>query len=129
MVNEAFGWAWFVLGMLSGAALGLGFRREAFMGGYASWRRRLARLGHISFFGLGLINVLFAISAQRLTLGPGWIDTASWALIAGGVTMPLCCGLAAWIPKTRHLFAIPVLTLLLGTTITAIGLLGSEVAS
>ena len=32
------------------------------MGGYASLRRRMTRLGHISFFGLGIINVLFALS-------------------------------------------------------------------
>lgn len=121
MVNEAFGWVWFVLGMATGALLGLGFARPDFLGGYASWERRMLRLGHVSFFGLGLVNVLFALSLPRVALPAPWPMVASWSLVVGGVTMPLCCALAAWRQPMRRLFPIPVLALLIGTTIAACG--------
>lgn len=123
MINEALGWVWFVLGMVSGAVLGLGFAREAYLGGYASWQRRLLRLGHVSFFGLGLINILFAFSLPRISLGAPWPVVASWALVVGAVTMPVCCALAAWRKPAKALFFIPVVSLLLGTVITAAGLI------
>lgn len=128
LINEAFGWVWFVFGMLSGAVLGLGFARPDFLGGYGSWERRLLRLGHISFFGLGLINILFAVSVPRVALAAPWPMLASWALIVGGITMPACCALAAWRKPMRNLFPIPVLTLLLGASITATGLVLGGVA-
>lgn len=128
MVNEVFGWIWFVLGMLSGAALGLGFAHPEFLGGYGSWERRLLRLGHISFFGLGLINILFAVSLPRVALPAPWPVVASGALIVGGITMPACCALAAWRKPLRNLFPIPVLSLLLGASITAAGLVLGGVA-
>jgi hypothetical protein len=122
MFNEVFGWVWFVLGMASGAVLGLGFARDGFLGGYGSWERRLLRLGHVSFFGLGLINILFAHSVARVSLGAPWPMAASVLLIVGGVAMPVCCGLAAWRKPAKVLFPIPVAALLLGTGITAVGL-------
>lgn len=123
MFNEAFGWIWFVLGMVTGAAMGLGFARPDFLGGYASWPRRLLRLGHISCFGLGLINILFAFSLPRIALGAPWPLIASCSLIVGGFAMPLCCALAAWRKPAKALFFIPVLALLLGAVITAAGLI------
>lgn len=128
MINEAFGWVWFVFGMLSGAVLGLGFARPDFLGGYGSWERRLLRLGHISFFGLGLINILFAVSVPRMALPAPWPAIASWSLVVGGVTMPACCALAAWRKPMRNLFPIPVFSLLLGASTTAAGLVLGGVA-
>lgn len=111
------------LGVLSGAALGLRFDRERFLGGYASWPRRLARLGHIAFFGLGILNVLFAHALPRIDLPPPWPMIASHSLIAGAILMPTCCGLAAWRKKLVPLFAAPVLCVGAAITITWIGLL------
>lgn len=122
MVNEAFGWVWFLMGMLSGAVLGLGFAREGFLGGYGSWERRLLRLGHVSFFGLGLINILFAHSVARVSLDAPWPMVASVSLVVGGVTMPVCCGLSAWKKPLKVMFPIPVVALLVGTGITAVGI-------
>ena len=51
-LNLVLGWLWIALGFASGAVLGLWFHKEQWLGGYASWMRRLYRLGHISFFGL-----------------------------------------------------------------------------
>ncbi|MCA9293565.1 MAG: hypothetical protein KDA20_07110 [Phycisphaerales bacterium] len=123
ILNETFGWLWMGVGVLSGAALGLRFHRDRFLGGYASWPRRLLRLGHIAFFGLGILNVLFACSLPRIDLAPPWPAIASFALIAGAVLMPTCCALAAWRRKFVPLFAAPVLSVATAITITWIGLL------
>lgn len=123
MRNEVFGWLWIVVGFASGAVLGLFFHRADFLGGYDSYRRRLIRLGHIAFFGLGILNVLFASSLTRVRLQPWEIETASWAMIIGGVTMPLSCGLNAWRPSLKPAFAIPVTSLLVGGITLLRGLL------
>jgi len=122
MVNEAFGWAWVLLGFLTGALLGVGFAREGFLGGYASWERRLLRLGHVSLVALGVLNILAAGSLERADLSPGWGRVASLGLIAGGVLMPVCCALAAWRKATKPLFALPVLALTLGVGVLVVGL-------
>lgn len=121
-LNEAFGWGWILLGFLSGAVLGLRFQREDFLGGYAALPRRMVRLGHISFFGLGLLNILFAQSAPRLRLDPVWLTLASFAFVVGGLTMPLCCGFMAWRRSLQPLFVIPVASLVLGAALACIGL-------
>src|SRR4051812_205671 len=50
-LNIAAAWIGILCGVLGGAVVGLFFHRDEWLGGYGSWRRRLARLGHISFFG------------------------------------------------------------------------------
>ena len=121
MGNEAFGWLWIVLGFASGTLLGLKFQSESWLGGYGSHRRRLIRLGHISFLGLGFLNILFAHSLPQLRLSQVWLLLASWGLMLGGVTMPVCCGLMAWRKNLQPIFAIPVVTLLIGVTLVLIG--------
>lgn len=112
-------WIGILLGMLSGAAHGLYFHNADWLGGYGSWRRRLARLGHISFFGLAMINLAFALTIDRLigsdlSAIPVSVLWSSYLLIAGAILMPLVCYLAAWRKSLRHLFALPVTTLVLG---------------
>lgn len=115
-LNEVFGWAWITLGFLSGALLGARFHREDWLGGYASFKRRLLRLGHISFIGLGVLNILFAGSARGLVArhGSTEIAIASAAFVIGGVSMPLACALVAFRPALKPVFAAPVLSLLAG---------------
>ncbi len=122
-VNEAFGWVWILVGFVTGLMLGLGFHRDDWLGGYGSFRRRLIRLGHISFLGLGLINILFALSGPRIALGPAALAFASWALVAGGITMPACCGLMAWRRGFYWGFGVPVACLLAGAGLTVVGIL------
>src|SRR5258706_550195 len=66
MLNLAFGWGWILLGVLSGALLGLHFHKEKFLGGYDAWPRRMTRLGHIAFFGTGILNVLYALTTRSI---------------------------------------------------------------
>lgn len=113
-LHMVLGWSLMLLGGISGATIGLRFHEADWAGGYASLRRRLLRLGHIAFFGLGMLNVLFAFSALQVPVGPRLQAVASAGFVVAGVCMPLCCFLAAWREPFRHLFAIPVLGLLLG---------------
>jgi hypothetical protein len=108
-------------GVLFGAIVGLYFHREDWMGGYASHRRRLTRLGHISFFGLGFLNLFFGVTAGPLNLHNGSLRTASISLIIAAITMPICCFLSAWKKPFRHLFPIPVVAATTGILAILLG--------
>jgi len=115
------GWIAMLAGVVSGAISGLFFHREDWMGGYGSYPRRMMRLGHISFFGLGFLNLIFAATASQLALRSIYLSVASVALIVGAVAMPVCCFLSAWRKPFRHLFPIPVLSVLTGILAILIG--------
>jgi hypothetical protein len=118
--NWHLGWLLVLLSFVTGALIGLGFHREAFLGGYQSFARRLLRLGHIALAALGMMNVLFSISPWP---PPGtWLASSASACFAlGAVTMPAVCFLTAWRGGFRHLFAVPVVTLLLAVVFTWLG--------
>ena len=61
-LNFTLGWVAMLAGLISGAAIGLYFHDEDWLGGYGSYQRRMLRLGHLALFALGIINVLFALS-------------------------------------------------------------------
>jgi hypothetical protein len=113
-INYQAGWIAILTGLGVGTVLGLFFHREDWLGGYASWRRRMIRLGHISFFGTGFLNLAFVFSIEHLDL-PSVPLGASVAFLVGAVTMPAICFLSAWRDSFRHLFFIPVVSLLLAT--------------
>ncbi len=117
-LNLVVGWLWILLGFGGGAILGLRFHEENWLGGYSSHRRRLYRLGHISFFGLAIINLLFYFTVRGGTVVRGPASVAGLGLVIGAATMPVCCMITAHYPKGRHLFAIPVGSLLAGGLLT-----------
>lgn len=100
-----------LLGVVSGAIIGLFFHREDWMGGYSSFRRRLTRLGHIAFFGLGFLNLFYGLTISAHPISDGAALFGARMLIAGLCTMSLCCFLTAWkkVPF-QHFFFIPVAT-------------------
>lgn len=123
-------WLGIVLGLASGAVIGLWFHDDAWLGGYASWRRRMLRLGHISFFGLGLLNMAYAGTAPVAFMGdfvsqsPGLQAVLTgWGFIAGAVLMPTVCFLSAWHKPWRHAFVLPVACLLGASVSVAVNLL------
>jgi hypothetical protein len=113
MMNLHAAWIGFLLGCLAGAIPGLFFHKSDWLGGYASWQRRMIRLAHIAFFGIGFINLSFALTAKTLGIDAG-LQTISTLLIAGAVTMPAVCYLSAWKPVFRNLFFIPAGSVTIG---------------
>ena len=109
-LNLVAAWIGFLAGVVSGIVPGLLFHGEEWMGGYGSWRRRLTRLGHISFFGIGFLNLAFVLTVRSLGL-KGGLALASGLFVTGAVSMPLLCYLSAWKKPFRHLFFIPVVSL------------------
>ncbi len=102
-------WIGFLLGAVAGAVTGLFFHDEAWLGGYASWRRRMVRLGHVAFFGIGILNLAFALTARALGISSG-LAVPSALLILGAATMPVVCYLSAYREPFRHLFFVPALS-------------------
>ena len=116
--NLILAWLWILLGFISGMALGMFFHGENWLGGYASFKRRMYRLGHISFFGLGAVNLLFCLTVQNFSLAGQLVSVASWAFIVGAIAMPICCVVMAHFPKAHLIFAVPVVSLIAGGILT-----------
>ncbi|MGD0208582.1 MAG: hypothetical protein ABSC89_13355 [Verrucomicrobiota bacterium] len=117
-LNLVIAWLWILLGFVAGMVLGMFFHGENWLGGYGSFKRRMYRLGHISFFGLGVVNLLFCLTAQTFSLAGQLVSIASWAFIAGAITMPVCCVVMAHFPKAHLIFAVPVISLIAGGVLT-----------
>jgi hypothetical protein len=117
-LNLLLAWLGIVLGFGSGSLLGLKFHREDWLGGYGSFKRRLYRLGHISLFGLAMVNLMFYFTSQKFPSATLPILVASWGFVVGAVTMPVCCFVVAHNAKGKALFAIPVGSLLVGGILT-----------
>ncbi len=113
-LNFVCAWIGILLGFLSGMAMGLQFQKPDWLGGYASLKRRLYRLAHISFFGLAAINFLFYFTAREMNLDSSLLRLAARAFIIGAATMPVCCVAMAHFPRLQAAFAVPVLSLVTG---------------
>jgi len=114
----SFGWSLVLLGFFSGALLGLSFLREDFLGGYASQRRRLVRLGHVALVALGLVNVVVSL-APTSAFARGDARFVAPLLMLGSLSMPIACFLTAWRASLRPLFALPVVALLAAVALLA----------
>jgi hypothetical protein len=73
----------------------------------------MIRLAHIAFFGIGLLNLCFAMTVRALGLDAG-LRITSILLIGGAITMPAVCYLSAWKPALRNLFFIPAVSVTVG---------------
>jgi len=110
-LNLCLGWIWITGGFISGALIGMFFYDSDWLGGYSTWRRRMVRLGHISFLGTGLLNLAFVFTFTSGREGTAPL-LASWLFAVGAVTMPAVCFLSGWRDGFRRLFVIPVASLI-----------------
>lgn len=120
VANWFAGWGMILAAFATGGAIGLFFHREQFWGGYASFRRRIVRLGHIALAALGMINLLYAMSPWP-AVGTWQGDWAGRLWIIGGIGMSVVCFLSGWRDVFRHLFFIPVGALSAAVILTLIG--------
>jgi len=115
MINIIAAWIGFLIGAIAGAIPGLFFYRHDWLGGYASWPRRMIRLGHIAFFGIGFLNLGLGLTCIAMNIES---SAASFLMIVGAASMPLLCYASAFKPVFRHLFFIPA-----GSVILSVALL------
>jgi hypothetical protein len=124
--NRRVGWASTCVGAATGLVLGLWsfdgpFAVPEWLGGYDQTGRRLARLGHIAFFGLGILNVLVAGELRRGALGRRGARAASWAMNFGNVFLPLSLFAAAAFRPLKYFMSVPAVAVFVALVITAWG--------
>jgi hypothetical protein len=117
-VNWYAGWILLLAAFISGSVIGLFFHNESWWGGYASFRRRIVRLGHISLAALGMVNLLFAATVPVVNSKQ---KIASILLVVGAVSMAGTCFLSGWKKSLRHLFVIPVVSLVVAVILILLG--------
>ncbi len=115
-INLYAAWIGLLCGCFAGAVPGLFFHKDDWLDGYSSWRRRMIRLAHISFFGIGLINLAFSLTVRTLQID-GRVALPSVLFITAAVAMPLVCYASAIKEPFRHLFFIPATSLTLGVAV------------
>ncbi len=86
----------------------------------------MLRLGHISFFGLAFLNLAFSGTVFCLQLKQDDLFWSSRLLIIGLASMPVVCYLSAIEERYRHLFFIPVGSLVSGVGLFVFHLLFSK---
>jgi len=124
--NRAVGWSSLALGAVTGLVLGLWsfdgpMAVPEWLGDYEDTSRRLARLGHIAFFGLGILNLLLARELPELRLRPRQRRLASLAMSFGNVFLPLTLFAAAVYRPFKYLMPLPALAVMLAMILGAWG--------
>jgi hypothetical protein len=122
--NRRVGWLSTCLGAISGSIMGLWsfdgpFPVPSWLGEYDQTSRRLARLGHIAFFGLGILNVLVARELRWSRFGLWSRRTTAWAMNFGNVFLPLTLFAAAAYRPLKYVMGAPVFAILLALVLTA----------
>ena len=127
--NRFVGWLSLTVGAGTGLILGLWsfdgpLDVHAWIGEYGDTSRRLVRLGHIAFFGLGILNILLARELPRLA------DTArriaSPAMNFGNVVLPITLLAAVAYHPFKYFLPIPALSVFLALLAAAFGLRDSR---
>jgi hypothetical protein len=124
--NRFVGWSSLAVGIAVGLVMGLWsfdgpVPTPAWIGAYADTSRRLLRLGHIAFIGLGMLSILLAAELGRTSLGCRGRIAASRLMVAGNVFLPiLLIGAAAWRPL-KYLMGMPAMCVLGALVLAAWG--------
>ncbi len=113
-LNRAVAWSGFCLGVASGMVMGLWsfdgpLAVPAWIGDYDQTARRFLRMGHIAFFGIGLLNLALASELTRLDLTRrGKRRAAGWMNFAN-LFLPPALIAAALYPPLKYLLPLPVI--------------------
>jgi hypothetical protein len=129
--NRRVAWMSLALGAGTGVLMGLWSfdgpaAVPAWLGDYGDTGRRLARLGHIAFFGLGLINLALAGALPRLALGPGALRAAAGLMNFGNAFLPLTLFAAAAYRPLKYLMTLPACAVLVALILAAWGARGTD---
>lgn len=125
-LNRTVAWVSLTLGATSGLVLGLWsfggpVEVPVWLGEYGGVSRRLARLSHISLFGLGILNLLVARELPRCALRARSQKAASIAMNFGNVFLPCTLLAAAIHHPLKYAMGLPGLSVALALAVTAYG--------
>ena len=124
--NRTVGWASLAVGVATGLVMGLWsfdgpLPTPVWLGAYGDTPRRLARLGHIAFIGLGTINILLARELTESSLGDPARRLASGAMNLGNVLLPITLfAAAAWRPA-KYAMGLPATAVFVALSLAAWG--------
>jgi hypothetical protein len=124
--NRVVGWTSLAVGVGVGLVLGLWsfdgpLKPPAWIGEYGDTSRRLVRLGHIAFIGLGLIDILIERELVRSALGGRSRAVASWSMAVGNVLLPVTLfGAAIYLP-VKWVMGLPASLVFLALLLAAFG--------
>ena len=124
LTNLAVGWGSMAIGALTGLVLGLwSFGGPVsvpdLLGEYDTLPRRLMRLGHIAFFGLGILNILMAVHLGRLRSVDSHAKLALSAMNFGNIFLPLTLISAAFFEPLKYLMSLPATAVAVALIIAA----------
>lgn len=122
--NLAIGWGSMAVGALTGLILGLwSFGGPVpvpeLLGEYDALPRRLMRLGHIAFFGLGILNILMAVHLGRLKSDNNHARLALFAMNFGNIFLPLTLVCAAFFEPLKYLMSLPATAVTFALVVSA----------
>jgi hypothetical protein len=125
-MNRTVGWASLAMGIATGLVMGLWsfdgpLTPPAWLGDYADTSRRLARLGHIAFIGLGILNILLARELTQTSLGDKARRLASRAMNVGNVLLPINLFAAAMWHPAKYAMGIPATAVFVAMCLAAWG--------
>ena len=129
--NRRVGWLSVAVGVGTGLVMGLWsfdgpVAVPQWLGAYGDVSRRLARLGHIAFLGLGILDILLAAELPRLALSAAMKRAASVAMIIGNALLPPALFAAAACHPCKYLLPFPATAVFIAVALTAWGVWGAK---
>lgn len=122
--SNAIAWISLSIGALSGLFLGLWsfggpIPVPEMIGDYDTLPRRLLRLGHIAFFGLGILNLLLARQVSLSSMSDASARQALMAMNFGNILLPLSLIAAAFFEPLKYFMSVPALSVAFALSTTA----------
>ena len=129
--NRQIAWASLALGAGTGLVMGMWSfdgpaAVPAWLGEYDDTGRRLARLGHIAFFGLAFVNLALAGALPRLALGAGALRVAARLMNFGNAFLPVTLFAAAAHRPLKYLLPLPAVAIFVALVLAAWGARGTQ---
>lgn len=124
--NRRVGWTSLAVGVATGLAMGLwSFDGPVgvpeWLGAYDATSRRLVRLGHIAFLGLGILDILLARELPRLDLGEAAKRLASRAMVLGNALLPVTLFAAGACRPLKYVLPLPATAVFVALVLAAKG--------
>lgn len=132
--NLAVGWSSIAIGAVTGLILSLWSFNGPVpvpegIGAYVDLSRRLMRLGHIAFFGLGILNIMLARHVASCRLEPAIARLALASMNLGNILLPPILIAASFFTPLKYAASLPAMAVAIALTIGAYAAVSAAVAA